>query len=237
MSTMITTPPDDPKRNPLHAAWQRRHDLRHEIDLLRNQTDVAILAMARSVPGFEELERIYGFGIDRWNPDTLQLSFGHRSMFRPTVDRKRTASETGPTLVYSFGDAGIVTVLYPAKSDLAQVHEDHLFLQIGATSGSILLEGMRRDVQVLVAYAEVTSIDLAALWRARLRIWILQLLCARSQNGKFRKPPLWGKLVGLVGFGSRTLATASLLSVLKPLGLAILIALLAKCGLDWLKPA
>jgi hypothetical protein len=234
---MVQKPNDDPKRNPLHAAWQRRQDLRHEIDLLRNQTDDAILAIARSVPGFDDLERIYGFHIDRWNPDTLQLSFGNRSMFRPTVDRKRTASESGPTLVYSFGDAAIVTVLYPAKSDLARVHEDHLFLQIGATSGSMLLEGMRRDIRVLVAYAQVTSIDLAASWRARLWIWILRLLCARQQDGRFSKPPLWGKAAGLFGFGSRMLATASLTSLLKPLGLAILIALLAKCGLDWLKPA
>ena len=234
---MSTAPPDDPKRDPLHAAWRRRCDLRHEIDLLRAQTDEAILGVARSVHGFEDLERIYGFWIDRGNPDTLQLSFGRRSMFRPTVDRRRTASETGPTLVYSFGDRAIVTVLYPAKSDLARVHEDHLFLQIGATSGGILLEGMRRDVRVLVAYAQVTSIDLTASWRARLRIWILRLLCARTEDGKFRKPPLWGKVTGLVGFGSRTLATASLTSLLKPLGLAILIALLAKCGLDWLKPS
>jgi hypothetical protein len=234
---MAQQPPDDPKRNPLYAGWQRRQDMRHEIDLLRNQTDDEILRIARSVPGFDGLERIYSFHVDRWNPDTLQLSFGHRSMFRPTVDRKRTASETGPTLVYSFGEAGIVTVLYPANSDLARVHEDHLYLQIGAKSGSILLEGMRRDIRVLVAYAQVTSIDLAASWRARLRICALRLLCARQQDGKFRKPPLWGKLTGLVGFGSRTLATASLTSLLKPLGLAILIALLAKCGLGWLKPS
>ena len=124
---MADEPLDDSKSNPLHAAWQRRRDLRHEIDLLRNQTDEAILTTARSMPGFGELERIYSFWINRSNPDTLQLSFGHRSMFRLTVDWKRTASETGPTLVYSFGDAAIVTILYPAKSDLARVHEDHSF--------------------------------------------------------------------------------------------------------------
>lgn len=228
---------NDPSRNPLHAASQRRADLRHEIDLLRNQTDDAILTTARSVPGFEELERIYSFWIDRANPDTLQLSFGNRSMFRLTVDRKRTASETGPTLVYSFGDAHIVTILYPAKSDLARVHEDHLFLQIGATSGSKLLEGMRRDLRVLVDYAHVTSFDMTASRGARLRIGMLRLLCARSQESKFRKPPLWGKVLAVLGFGARTMATASLTSVLKPLGLAVLIALLAKCGLDWLKPS
>lgn len=234
---MAEEPTDYPKHNPLHAAWRRRKDLRHEIDLLRSQTDESILTTARSVPGFEELERIYGFWIDRWNPDTLQLSFGHRSMFRLTVDRKRTAAETGPTLVYSFGDAAIVTLLYPAKSNLARVHEDHLFLQIGATSGSKLLEGMRRDLGVLVDYAHVTSIDMNASRAARLRIGMLRLLCARAQEGKFRKPPLWGKVLGVLGFGARTTATASLTSLLKPLGLAILIALLAKCGIDWLKPA
>lgn len=234
---MSEEPSEDPTRNPFHAAWQRQRDLRYEIDFLRRQSDTYILGMARSVPGFLELERVYGFWVDRWNPDTLQLSFGNRSMFRPTVDRRRTASETGPTLVYSFGGSAIVTILYPAKSDLARTHEDNILLQIGATSGGKLLDDMPRDIEILVAYARVTSIDLTPTISDRMNIWVLRQLCARTEDSEFRKAPIWGAALGLIGFGARTLATASLMSLLKPLGLAILILLLARCGLEWLAPS
>ncbi|HTN15766.1 MAG TPA: hypothetical protein VL094_13265, partial [Sphingomonadaceae bacterium] len=125
----------EPQRDPLLATWQRRRDMRHEIAYLQSLSDEEIQQRARQVSGFNELERIYNFWIDRSNPDTLQLSFGNRSMFRLTTDRSKTAAENGPTIVYSLGDIGFATILYPAKSDLARTFEDHIFLQIGATSG------------------------------------------------------------------------------------------------------
>ena len=225
----------EPQRDPLLAKWQRRRDLRHEISLLQNLTDEAILAKARRVPGFGELERIYSFWIDRSNPDTLQLSFGNRSMFRLTTDQTKTAAENGPTLVYSLGDIGFATILYPAQSDLARTFEDHLFLQIGATSGMRLIDGMERDLNILVAYAHVSSIDMTPTLGERWRIWLLRRLCNRSEDGKFRKAPGWSAVLGIAGFGARTFVTASFLSILKPIGFALALWVVAWLGWDWLK--
>lgn len=209
--------------------------MRHEIALLQNQDDDSILLKARRVSGFDALERIYSFWIDRSNPNTLQLSFGNRSMFRLNTDRTKTASENGPTLVYSLGDDRFATILYPARSDLAQTHEDHLFLQIGATSGAKLIEGMERDLRVLVAYAHVSSIDMTSSLSDRWRIWLLRQLCNRGENGKFQKAPAWSALLGIASFGARTFATASFVSVLKPIGLAFALFLVAWLGWDWLE--
>lgn len=221
--------------NPLLAQSQRRSDARHEMALLRSESDEEILTKARAIPGFKELEQIYHFHVDRFNPDTLVLSFGNRSMFRSTVDRKRTAAESGPSLVYSLGPTGeMATILYPARSDLARTHEDHIFLRINARSGIKLVEGMERDLKLLVSYAHVSSIDMRASLGERSRIWLVRQLCHRGEEGKFRKAPLWSALLGLSRFGSRTFATGLFLSVLRPLGLAVLLGLLAWLGWDWL---
>lgn len=224
-----------PQRNPLLAKWQRRRDMRHEISYLQSLSDEEILQRARQVSGFNELERIYSFWIDRSNPDTLQLSFGNRSMFRLTTDRSKTAAENGPTLVYSLGDIGFATILYPAKSDLARTFEDHVFLQIGATSGIKIAEGMERDLTILVAYAHVSSIDMTATLGERWRIWLLRQVCNRAEDGKFRKAPSWSAMLGLAGFGARTFVTASFLSIIKPIGFALALWVVAWLGWDWLK--
>ncbi len=230
---MTKTPADDCDRNPLSLQWQVRCDARHELALLRNQSDDAILGMARNVRGFSALEDVYNFYVSRAVKDTLQLSFGHRSMFRATADQKKTAVEAGPSLVYSLGPTGqFSTILYPARSDLGRPHEDHLFLQIGATSATRLIEGMPKDLRLMVAYAHVSSIDMTATWGERARIWWLRQLCHRGQDGKFRKAPILSTLLGFASFGARTFATASLLSLLKPLGLVLLLIFLAWAGWD-----
>ena len=225
----------EPQRNPLLAKWQRRRDMRHEISYLQSLSDEEIQQRARQVSGFNELERIYSFWIDRSNPDTLQLSFGNRSMFRLTIDRSKTAAENGPTLVYSLGEIGFATILYPAKSDLARTFEDHVFLQIGATSGIKIAEGMERDLKILVAYAHVSSIDMTATLGERWRIWLLRQVCNRAENGKFRKAPSWSAMLGIAGFGARTFVTASFLSIIKPIGFAFALWVVAWLGWDWLK--
>lgn len=222
-------------KNPLEAQRRRRQNARHEIDNLRNQSDEAIFGKARSIKGFEVLENIYGFHIDRFHPDTLQMSFGNRSMFRLTVDLKKTAAETGPTLLYSLGHTGFFsTILYPAKSDIARTHEDYLFLQIGETSSFKLIEGMENDLKMLVAYAHVSSIDMTPSLRERISVGLLRWFSHRGEKGEFKKPPFWNGLLGFAAFGARTFATASLLSLLKPLGIAILLVLLAIFGLHGL---
>jgi len=161
----------------------------------------------------------------------LNLSFGNRSMFRLTTDLKKTAAEDGPTLSYTMGpDGTISTILYPVKSDLAHVHEDHLFLGIGSTSGINLLEGMRNDVRDLVAYAHVSSIDMDATWGEWIRIGALRIMRPRGQKGSFERAPIWGAMMGITNFATRTAASAGILAVLKPIGLGIALLVLAWLG-------
>lgn len=230
---MTNTDLEDIVSNPLARPWLRRRDARHELQFLKAQSDDAILAKAHAVRGFDFLERLYGFYIDRSHPDTLQLQFGNRSMFRPTIDQRSTAAELGPGLVYSLGPTGYFsTILFPAKSDLGRVNEDHLFLQIGMRSAIKLVEGMQRDLSVLVAYAHVSSIDMDSRFGDRCRIWMLRNMAARGEGGKFRNPPGWKKLWGLTEFVARAFVTASFLSLLKPIGFVILIGLLGWLGWD-----
>ena len=157
-------------------------------------------------------------------------------MFRMTTDRKKTAVENGPTLVYSSGpDGSIATILYPVKSDLAQVHEDHLFLGVRATSGIKLLEGMRNDVRDLVAYAHVSSIDMDATWGEWIRIGALRIMHPRGQKGSFERAPIWAVMMWLTNFATRTAASAGILAILKPIGFGI--ALLGLLWLGWEKLA
>lgn len=222
-------------KNPLEVQRKRRQNARHEIQNLKNQTDEAIFAKARSIEGFESLEKIYNFYIDRSHPDTLQMSFGNRSMFRLTVNLEKTAAEEGPTLLYSLGHTGFFsTILYPAKSDISHTHEDYLFLQIGETSSQNLIEGMGSDLKMLVAYAHVSSIDMIPSPRERISIGLLRWFAHRGEKGEFKRPPFWTSLLCFAAFGARTLATASFLSLLKPLGIAVLLVLLAFFGLDGL---
>ncbi|MBY8821089.1 hypothetical protein [Sphingomonas colocasiae] len=224
--------PNEPRRHPLAAHFKRRSEMRHEIGLLRNLPDDEILAACRSTPGFDDLESIYNFYIDRTHPHTLQLSFGNRSMFRMTPDLKKTAAESGPTLVYSFSGEQFVTILYPAKSDIARTHEDHLFLQIGETSAIKLIEGMPGDLRDLVAYAHVSSVDMESSFYEDVRIWALRWSCPRGEDGKFEKPRIWLTLLTLAKFGTRTATTSLIVSILKPMGVLIAGVLLAWLGFE-----
>jgi hypothetical protein len=223
------------EQNPLLAPWQRRKDRAHELRLLRGLTDWTIMETCRSVHGFKSLEAIYSFYISREHPDTLELAFGNRPMFRLKVDQKSLAVENGPTLLYSMGpDGTISTILYPVKSDLASVNEDHLFLGIGATSGCKLIEGMRNDVRDLVAYAHVSSIDMDATWGERLRIGALRIMRPRAQKGTFEQAPIWSAFMGITNFATRAAASTGLLAIFKPVGLGAALLLIGWLGWETL---
>lgn len=223
------------ERNPLAGPWQRRQSGMREMALLRMRSDEEILKLCRSVPGFKFLESLYGFHVFREHPATLQLSFGCRSMFRPTTNLKKTAAEDGPSLCYSLGpDGTIATIVYPVKSDLARVHEDHLFLGLRAVSGVKLLEGMRDDVRDLVAYAHVSSIDMDATWGERLRIGALRIMRPRGQQGEFERAPVREAMMGVTNFATRAAASAGMLAILKPIGLAVALLLLVWFGWEGL---
>jgi hypothetical protein len=110
-----------------------------------------------------------------------------------------------------------------------------VFHQIGATSGIKIAEGMERDLKILVAYAHVSSIDMTATLGERWRIWLLRQVCNRGEDGKFRKAPGWSAMLGIAGFGARTFVTASFLSIIKPIGFALALWVVAWLGWDWLK--
>ncbi|MBB4364232.1 hypothetical protein GGD65_005290 [Bradyrhizobium sp. CIR18] len=86
------------------------------------------------------------------------------------------AIEKGPSLVYSMSgiDGSVATVLYPATSSLGQVNEDHIFLCVGRYGGIDLLNRLRSDLEDLVAYAFVSSLELEPSLRDKLRFWWLR---------------------------------------------------------------
>ena len=85
-------------------------------------------------------------------------------MFRRTP-KGETASENGPSLVYSQGPTGdIVVVLYPPSSQLGRVNEKLIFLRKQERSAAKLMGGLRQDLKDLVAYAHVGSIDGDPSW-------------------------------------------------------------------------
>jgi hypothetical protein len=88
---------------------------------------------------------------------------------------------------------------------------------------------------MLVAYAHVSSIDMTSTLRERVSVGLLRWFSHRGEKGEFKKPPFWSGLLGFASFGARTFATASFLSLLKPLGIAILLVLLAFFGLGGLE--
>jgi hypothetical protein len=224
------------EKNPLEDCFRHRKYARYEIDSLRNQSDEAILAKARSVHGFKVLEEIYSFRIDRSNPDTLQLGFGMRPMGGVAPVSRLLALEDGPVLLYSLAYSGyFLTILYPAKSDIHNTFEDHLFLQIGETSSLNLINTMKSDLRLLVAYAHTSSIDMKPTLRERVSVELLRLFASRGEKGQFKKPPVWSGFLVVCVFGARVITMASISAMVRPLGIAIVLMILGYFGFGGLR--
>lgn len=106
-------------------------------------SDALVRRSAKTISRFDALEKLYSFYVGAPYPETLQLWFGNRSMFRKNLSGG-TAVEKGPVLVYSLGPTGeVAVILYPASSSVANPVEDHIFLAIGRFSGYQLLKRLQ----------------------------------------------------------------------------------------------
>ena len=95
----------------------------------------AQIIFGQTISRFSSLKDVFGFYSSN-TEQTLQMSFGSRSIFRKNLDGKTVAAESGPTLLYSMGPTGHVAVMiYPCKSPLAKPFEDQIYLRVGQYSG------------------------------------------------------------------------------------------------------
>lgn len=142
--------------------------------------------------GFEEFNEVVKYRI-KTNPKLpgwLQLRFGSRLLFRPDP-RGNPSAEDGPSLVYSRGPTGEMTVImFPIKSEVASVNEDSIILRIGYFDYWQLYNGVGRDIKDLIAYAYVTSIDLTPTLGQRIRIGWLRFANRQHVDGKHHYSPL-----------------------------------------------
>ncbi|ACF02851.1 hypothetical protein Rpal_4355 [Rhodopseudomonas palustris TIE-1] len=146
--------------------------------------------ICQTVDRFDALKREFSFWVDRHNgEDHLQLNFGRRKVGVNDFDGK-PAIEKGASLVYTLSRTGgvVSTVLYPASSELGRVEQDHIFLRIGSYSGFQLLSKLRSDLEDLVAYTFVSSIEAVPSVRDRIRFWWLLRTHPQSVDGKFVRP-------------------------------------------------
>jgi hypothetical protein len=203
-----------------------------EFDFFKSlATPATIQKHCNAIARFEPLATAYSFYIDDKDSDRLQLWFAKRSMFRKD-DRGAVVVEDGPALVYSLGPTGHVAIaLYPAKSGLARVTEDHLYLDIGSFSGFQLSERLPRDIADLVAYGHVTSLDGNPTLLEKLRIGWLRWTRPTQLDGKYASAAVRRTMYRLVEFLTRMVGAAIFSALFRPWG--IVIALLIATWFGW----
>lgn len=184
--TMTVT--EERLQNPFSRKWRRFKDAEHDMRHYKMTAPATIALLTPTLKGFIELEAYTGFHVFDDHPQTLQASFAHRLIGRRTINGE-TASENGASLVYSQGPTGdIATILYPARSDVARVSENLIFLRGRRRSASKLLEGLERDLSDLVAYELVTSLDGDASLAQILRVWWLRTTRSKQRDSGYDKP-------------------------------------------------
>lgn len=71
-----------------------------------------------------------------------------------------------------------------------------------------------------------------ATWGERFRVSALRIMCPRGQEGVFKRAPIWSALMGITNFATRTAASAGIVAVLKPIGIAIALLVIVWFGWD-----
>lgn len=219
-----------PLSNPFYRKWRKFKDAEHEMRFLKERAPAKMEEVGRSVPGFAELEAAYGFHVFNDVETTVQASFGHRLMFRKTL-KGETASENGPSLVYSQGPTGdIVVVLYPPSSQLGRVNEKLIFLRRQERSAAKLMDGLQQDLKDLVAYAHVGSIDGDPSWGQRGRIVWLRFTRPSQRDKDFSDVTTHRPVTDLAMLLPKAVATSTLSALVKMILPVVVIALLGYFG-------
>ena len=221
----------EPVRNPFYRKWHAFKDAEYEMRFLKTFAPRDIEKICQSLPGFAELQEAYGFHLFSDVETTFQASFGNRSMFRKTLNGT-TACENGPSLVYSQGPTGdIVVVLYPPSSELAKVNEKLIFLRMQERSAIKLMDGLKRDLKDLVAYAHVGSIDGDPSWLQNTRIRWLRLTRPTQRDKDYSKVSTHHPVTDLATALPKTVVTSTVSSLVKLVIPALVIAVLGYFGL------
>ncbi|WP_333630738.1 hypothetical protein [Agrobacterium cavarae] len=213
---------EDPFWYPKH----RRLAGRIEFDAFLKTVPHELKRCTKDFERFKILERIYGVTTSFSDEDRFQVNFQKRKMEVPDLDGSQLI-EKGAALVYSFNALGQVAVmLYGARSNLAKMEENLIYLRIGYYSAHQLRRMMRQDIKALVAYAYFSTIDAEPTFGERMRVKFLRHFRPRDVDEKFAPARgydlVWGALRSIVS------------AIAKPVGMAILIAALTVLGMDYL---
>lgn len=227
LGSAMTNPDDKRLHNPFTSRWRRRKDAEHDFRWFKERAEREIRAIIEKVPHFAALDAYTGFDVMPREDDAVQAGFGNRPMGRQTTEG-RTASESGAHIVYSLGPTGdVATMLYPAKSDLASVREEVIFLRIGRIGGIPLYNRLARDLRYLVAYERVTSLDASPSVRERMMIGWLRFWNRMQVDGKTTIP----EANNLIKISTTRFIGALLGAIIKPLGVLIVAYLLLRFGM------
>jgi hypothetical protein len=213
---------DDPFWYPRH----RRLAGRIEFDVFLKTAPDELKRCTKNFERFKILERVYGATTTFSDEDRFQVNFQKRKMEVPDLDGSQLM-EKGAALVYSLNAQGqVATMLYGARSNLARMEENLIYLRVGHYSAHQLRKMMRHDIKDLVAYAYFSTIDAEPTFGERMRVKFLRRFRPRDVDEKFAPAQ---------GYDLFRVALRSIVSmVAKPVSMAILIAVLTRFGMDYL---
>lgn len=216
--------------NPFWLPAHKRFIGRVEFDLFLEKAGDEVKRCTAEYPRFEILRNAYSFTTSLGDADRLQLSFMKRKMGRNDLTGT-PAIEHGAKLLYSLGDGGHVACLISgAYSELGRMQEKHIYLRIGRYTAHQLLKRLEGDIQDLVSYAYVSSLDTEPMLREKLRVWFLQRFhpTQKWDDDKFA-PAEGNRWIGTaVGFTMKTMVMA----LIKPVAVAVALAMLIFLGFD-----
>ncbi|HEV7284475.1 MAG TPA: hypothetical protein VGN75_06430, partial [Kaistia sp.] len=163
---------DEEHEDPFYRGVRRELYSSWEFEDFQRKVAAHIEALASNNPRLQQMKTAVGFYIDNGHEGQVQVWFG---VYRRRKLDKKLLSENGARLVYSrpFVGAGVVTTLFPAKSDDARVNEDRIYIRIGDFSSAQLMGWVKKDLANLIAYAHVTNIDGTPTIAERFRVgWL-----------------------------------------------------------------
>ncbi len=188
-------------------------------------------SIAAKLPNYADLEAYTSFVVFDREEGAVQVGFGHRPMGNRS-SKDPVSSETGATLVYSLGPTGhVATILYPAKSDVARVREELIFLRVKRIGALPLYECLAKDLGRLIAYERVTSLDTSPALADRLIVGWLRFWNRMQIGSETKGPRAFERAGQLASFSSARFTGALLGAVLKPVGVLVVAYLLIRFGM------
>ncbi|KDM67985.1 hypothetical protein [Acidiphilium sp. JA12-A1] len=216
--------------NPFQRPFRRFINARHEFRDFQMRSLSEIGNICESIDRFKQLENMFSAYVTDNDDNQLQLWFGSRSMFR-RLHTGVAATENGPCLLYTLGASGdVAVILYPAKSDLGRVKEDHLYLGLGYFTSYQLMKRLTADIRALTAYGHVTSFDGDPSFREKFVIWWLRQTRDMQQAGDHVKAPVKRFFFATVKATPQTLFGYILAAVLGAVVITMLIKIFSHSG-------